>query len=151
MDQAVSGTDDETPWDVGRLGLQLGRDMRGGFAENLEKAGGGERYCAASCMCNNRTRSSCSAKLNLGLLQNPIAEVRAQARGRVEINAAAEEPCEFFLQRDEPEARHVPRLEFDQHINIGLGAKVLAQHGAEERQPPDMMTPAECAELFRWH
>jgi len=37
----------------------------------------------------------------------------------------------------------MPRLELDQHVNIALGAKIVAQNGAEESQLADMMAPAE--------
>lgn len=40
------------------------------------------------------------------------------------------------------------RLELDEHIDIALGPEVVAQHGAKERQLPDVMAPAEVGDLF---
>ena len=43
---------------------------------------------------------------------------------------------------------HVPRLELDEHVHVGLGAEVVTQHGAEQRQPADVMAMAELGDLL---
>lgn len=42
----------------------------------------------------------------------------------------------------------MPRLELDEHVHVGLGAEVVTQHGAEQRQPADVMAMAELGDLL---
>ena len=38
-------------------------------------------------------------------------------------------------------------FKLNQHVNIAVQPKIIPNHGPKERQPPDMMFPAETVEL----
>jgi len=42
-------------------------------------------------------------------------------------------------------------LELHENVDIALGTKVVPQDRAEEREPPDVIAPAEFGELRPWN
>jgi hypothetical protein len=78
----------------------------------------------------------------LGLLQNAVPEVPAQAARRDEVDPAAEQQGKLVLHGDEGQAGGVARLKFHQHVDVALWPKVGPMHGTEQRQPAIVVTPA---------
>src|SRR5664279_1689032 len=104
---------------------------------------------AASSMCWRRISSSCRVMQAESFGENPVAEIGTQGVRGLEVHPAAEHGLELLFHPDELEkVRCALGLELDEHVNVALGAKVVAQHRAEERQPPHMMPPAEVRNGF---
>src|SRR5713101_5038440 len=97
-----------------------------------------------------RKRMSPSSRdiLDLGLGQDPAAEIGAQKTRSVQVNLAPEDLRQLSFQREEPQSRYVARLELDQHVNVAIRPKVVAKNRAEERKPANMIALAEPSEPF---
>jgi hypothetical protein len=62
----------------------------------------------------------------------------------VQVHPITQQFGEVSLQPDEGEARCVSRLELHQYIEVALRPEVfLTQYGAEEREPSNVVSPAE--------
>ena len=94
-------------------------------------------------MRRNRTESSCRDILILGLSEDLVPEVAREEAWRVEVDPTAEDLRELSLHVEERQTGHVSGLKLNEHINVTLGRKVLAENRAEERQPPHVVTAAE--------
>src|SRR5947209_5450895 len=53
---------------------------------------------------------------------------------------------QLVLNVDKPEARDMPWIELDHHVDIAARPEVLPQHRPEEGQHADMVPPAERAD-----
>ena len=43
------------------------------------------------------------------------------------------------------------RFELHEHVNVAVWTEVIPKDRAEEREPADMMTPAEVGDLLAWY
>ena len=72
-----------------------------------------------------------------------------QSLRRHEVNAAsAEQARQFPLDADETKTGHVPGIELDEYVDVTLRLKILTENRTEQREPPDMMAPAERCDGF---
>lgn len=82
-------------------------------------------------------------------MQNIRAEVLGKIEGRAEIHLP---PDHFFKFKDHAaEAKHAwcaSRLKLHEEINIAVGAEVVAEHAAEDREPSYPVAGAELRELI---
>src|SRR5712691_3651489 len=75
-----------------------------------------------------------------------------QRFGDVEVDPASQKISELFFELRQREVRITPvRLELDQHVDVAVGPEIVTKHGAEQRQPPDVMAPAEVGDPFAWN
>jgi hypothetical protein len=101
--------------------------------------------------------------LDLRLSYRSLAEVSAEKARSVQIDPAAENPRQLLLHREKGEPWSVPGLEFNQHVHVAVGAKVVSQNGAEQCELADAMPPTKFAQplsgnfnlraphpVFRW-
>src|SRR5665648_20915 len=78
-------------------------------------------------------RSRSGSKGDLGGLDDALAEEMTEAGRRVQVDLAPEELAELALQVDElKQADTGVGGELDKHVDVALGAEVVAQHGSEE-------------------
>src|SRR5258706_13709227 len=84
----------------------------------------------------------------LRLCQDLVAEVLAQLLRGSEVDAPAEDLCQFLRDVEEREARGLARLELDQNVHVAVRPEVVAQDRAEEGEPTDVMAPAEVGDSF---
>src|SRR5450756_237072 len=104
---------------------------------------------AASRMSRSRWASSLRDILFLRILEDLVAEVAAELLGRAQIDAATEKLAELLLHaRHREVADRGLGLELDQHVDVALGAEIVAKHRAEERQAPDAAAAAELADAL---
>src|SRR3954470_13946862 len=97
-------------------------------------------------MCPRYSRSPCGI-LHLGAPQHLVANPAVEKLGRDEIDTpAVEKSRKLILEPDEPETRYMPGLELYEDVDIALRTEVFPQNGAEEREPPDVIAPAEFGE-----
>lgn len=61
----------------------------------------------------------------------------------MKVYLASDEFCELLFESDEGEARSLPRLEFDEHVDIAVRAEVISQDGAKKREALHGIAPAE--------
>ena len=88
--------------------------------------------------------ASSGCKLRLRRAHHLIAEIPAQVAGGAEIDPApAEKPGQIdFDLRHCQQARGRVRFEFHQQVHIAVRPVGVFQRGAEQRQPPDAVAPA---------
>jgi len=86
-----------------------------------------------------------------GLGQHPVAEIRAQAARQVKVDTPPQQRRQPLLDPGKHEERDPgPRLEVGQDIDVAGRGEIVAEHGPEEREPPDPVVPAEfCQGFFR--
>ena len=76
--------------------------------------------------------------------QDLIANARIEKLWRHHIDApAVQQSRELALDADTVEARNMAGLEFHQHVNVTVGAEIVAKDGAKQRQPRNVMSLAE--------
>ena len=79
----------------------------------------------------------------LGLPENLITKISTEESRRVEINPSAQHFRQLDLHAEKRETGRFTLLELDQHVDVAVRAKVVAQHRAEQRQTPDMVALAQ--------
>ena len=83
-----------------------------------------------------------------GFAKDLVPEVGAEGSWRPEVDGAAQKRRKLFFHPDElEEARSTLRLELDEDVDVALLSKIRPQDGPEEREPPNMVTPAEILDL----
>ena len=92
--------------------------------------------------------SSCRDREAPGFAENFVAEVGAQALGRVQIDLSLEELAQLVLEGDEAEARGAPRLELDEHVDVALRREVIAEDAPEQREADDAVAPEELGDTI---
>jgi hypothetical protein len=97
-------------------------------------------------MWRSLTASSCRDILIHGLGENLVTEVAGEEAGRVQVHLATEEGRQLTFHVEEGQARDVGRLELDQDVDVARKREVAPQHRPEERQPLDVVAPAEVCE-----
>ena len=90
-------------------------------------------------MCCKHTSSGNILYLRLG--PNLLPEIGAEKRWRIQVDRPSEDRRELVLHGKEGQPRNMSGLEFDQHVDVALRAKIIAQDRAEECEPCDMMPP----------
>src|SRR5450830_752894 len=104
---------------------------------------------AASTIWAMKTRSRSGSIGDLGGVDDALTEEMAEAGRRVQIDLAPEELTEFALQIDElKEADARVGGELDEHVDVALGAEVVAQHGSEEGEATDAAAAAEARQAL---
>ncbi len=66
----------------------------------------------------------------------------------MQIDPASDHPCQFILHGDELKPGCVSGIELHQNVHVAVRPEIIAQHRAEQGQPPDMMPPAEVS--YSW-
>jgi len=79
------------------------------------------------------TRSSCRDMKKPRFGQHLAAEERVQARGRVEVHAAAEHVGELRLHAERAEPGSEPLFKLHQDVDVALGAEIAPKRRAEQR------------------
>src|SRR3990172_58576 len=95
-------------------------------------------------MCCRRMLSSLYI-LNHCLIQNLLAEIRAQVRGRAQVYLPSpEQRREFALHAGHAEeAGCTTPLKLHQGVDVAIGTEIVAQRRAEHGQPANAMRAAE--------
>ena len=100
-------------------------------------------------MWRNRTGVSCCDILHFGLLDDPLAEIRTEELGRVQVHFPPQQFGEFLLHGKERQPRHVAWPKLHEHIEIAVGTGVTMQRRAKHGEFADMMPPAKLRDLRR--
>jgi hypothetical protein len=100
-------------------------------------------------MCPTKMRSSFFI-LEFRAPEDAIAKPMVQVLRVHHINlvSSAQEIRELMFNRNDLPANRVAWFEFDQDIDVAVWAKVVSQHGAEQRQLANMISLAEVSQTF---
>src|SRR5437667_12123548 len=67
----------------------------------------------------------------------------------VKVDPASQDARKLFLLTRQREVGvAVVRLELDQHVDVAVGPKVVAEHRTEQSQPPDVVAATEIRDLL---
>ncbi len=100
-------------------------------------------FRAMSSMWPRYATSRCDIQ-RFSASQDLIAESRIESLRRHQVDTTpVQQLRQLPLDADKPETWHMTGLELHQNVDVAVGAKVLAKDRPEERQPADVVPPAE--------
>src|SRR5213078_4312708 len=99
-------------------------------------------------MCARRSASSTFAINSFRLGKDFGLQPRAEESRRIQIHTPPQKFGKFILHAKKVQPRCLSRSKLDQHIDIAVGAKIVAQHRSEKRQAADMIAAAEAGQLL---
>jgi hypothetical protein len=126
VDQPIAGAHDLAPRDRWLAILKPFRHPACSFSDDLDEPR--QRKLKKSIAA---TSGSCCDINVAGVEQDAVAEVAAERRARIQIDAPAQEGRQLFLQTEEGEARRAAILELDQHVHIAFRSEVVPEDRAE--------------------
>ncbi len=95
-----------------------------------------------------RFRSASGGILVDGRTEHFVSEVRREILGRTKVHLTPDQPRQLALNRRQSnKTKTGSRLEFNEHVDIAVRPKVRTQDGSEEREPANVVAPAERLDL----
>ena len=93
-----------------------------------------------------RTVLSCRDIQILRLGKNFVAKIVAQEPRGVEVDFSEEQGAQLVLHGEEIQSGRLTRLEFDEDVHVAICPEIIAQHGAEQSKPANVVAPAELSD-----
>src|ERR1035437_7088519 len=94
-------------------------------------------------MCRKRIWSSGGLILHHRLRHDMVAEILAEKTGCVEVHFSPQKRGEFAFHGEEPQPHGNAGLKLHQHVDVAVGAEIISQNSAEQRQLANAVSPAE--------
>jgi len=118
------------------VALALGAAIEERIAASTPEPGRGpqERLPAGPSMRRSvrMSRGGSGGIVDFGVAYDGIADVLAERGRGVQVDTTAKQRRQLVLDGDERIARDVVRFELDEHVNVAVGAEIIAQHRSEQ-------------------